>query len=821
MQDGTRFGRASRWLDDLRLDLRYAVRSLRRNPGFTIVAVSTLVLGIGINVAVFTVADAVLFKGFRSVRDNDRLLYIGTQKNGRGCCASYSDFLDWQAAATSFAGMGAVADQQISFSDGTGAPEHYDATRVTAKAFALLGASPALGRDFDAADVAPGAAPVAVLNSDFWTRRYGADSRVLGRTVRIDGVETTIVGVMPRGFSFPQNQDLWLPLVPTPVLLDRSNRTLWFAFGRLAAGATVAQARAELDTIGRRLARAYPATNEGWVPAPRTFAQFFVGVNAPAVFAALWVAVGLVLLIACANFANLLLDRAIGRSREISIRIAVGAGRSRIVRQLLVENLLLTGAAGAVAWWVAKWAVRVYEAVANPPTRAWSAHLLDFTMDTKVLVYALAVSAAAGLVCGLAPAVRLAHMDVNGPLQDGGRGTTGGRRSGSSLLVGAQAALSVVLLVAAGVMTRSFVHLHAADLGIEPGRVVAALVALPDRSYPDASSRSAFFERLEQQLGAVPGVESVAVASVPPASGGARVGYELQGARDADQRTRPTVTTITVGPGYFRTLGAVLVAGRDFTEADADGSQPAVIVNAEFARRAWPGADPIGRSLRLVDGASSRPLTVIGVAANIVQDVARQRHDPIVYRPFKQRPASSLWVFARTSLPPAAVAPAFQRQVEALDPDLPVWLGPYPLAERLRGVGAYWDTRNEAALLLVFATAGLLLAAVGLYAMVAHRVRRRTQEIGVRIAMGATRPDILGLVIRQGMRPILIGLAAGLVLSLGTVRALASQLIGVSPADPLTYAAACVVLLTCGLLGCVVPARRAAGVDPVVALRRE
>lgn len=811
-----------RWLDDVRLDVRYALRTLAKNPGFTGVAVSTLVIGIGINVAVFTVADAVLFKGFRSVRANDRILYIGTQKNGRGCCASYPDYLDWQAEATSFTGMGAVADQQINFSDGSGPPEHYDATRITANGFALLGASPVVGRDFDPGDAKPGATPVAILSSELWDRRYGGDPFVLGRVVRIDGVPTTVVGVMPRGFAFPQNQDLWLPLVPTPEVLTRGRRTLWFAFGRLAPDARFEQARTELATIGQRLQHTYPNTNDGWVPAPRTFTQFFVGVNAPAVYAALWAAVGFVLLIAFANFANLLLARAVGRSREISIRMALGAGRLRIVRQLIVEHLMLAAVAGAVAWWLARWAVAVYETAANPPTRAWSAHLLDFTMDTRVLLYALAVSTGAGLLFGLAPATRLSKIDINERLKDGGRGSTDGGRDLSSLLVRLQAALSIVLLVAAGVMMRSFVHLYAADLGVKPEQVVSALIALPDRSYATPSLRATFFERLERRLTTLPGVESVAIASAAPASGGAQVGYECQGAAATDDQTRPTVTMITIGPEYFRTLGAALIAGRDFREADVDTGLPAAIVNEQFARAAWPGEGAIGKQVRLFNGSSPGAwLTVVGVASDIVQDVTRQRRDPIVYRPFRQQPAANMWVFARTHVPPASLVPAFQRQVQKLDPDLPVWLGPFPLSERLQGTGAYWNTQTEAGLLVVFAAAGLLLAAVGLYAVVAHRVSRRTQEIGVRVAIGATTGDIVGLVVRQGMRPVLIGVGAGLAMSLGVTRALASELVQVSPADPLTYVCSCVVLVSFAAIGCLVPARRAIAVDPVVALRHE
>jgi putative ABC transport system permease protein len=348
------------WFHSLSQDARYADRAMRRAPAFTAVAVATLAIGIGINAAVFSVTDAVLFKGFRLIDRNDRLLYIGTQKNGRGCCASFPDFVDWRAQARSFVDLAAVADRQIALSDGNeSGTEHYDATEITPNAFQLLGQRPAIGRDFTASDGQPGAEPVAILRHSFWERRYGRDPAVIGRTIRINGIRTTVVGVMPPNFSFPQNQDLWIPLVPTPDLEKREARGLWFVFGRLADGATVEGARAELATVGRGLASAYPLTNEGWVPQSRTFAEFFVGRDAALVYGALWGAVAFVLLIACANLANLQLARAIGRAREIGVRVALGAGRWRVIRQLLVESAMLAILGGVSGWSLAETAARL------------------------------------------------------------------------------------------------------------------------------------------------------------------------------------------------------------------------------------------------------------------------------------------------------------------------------------------------------------------------------------------------------------------------------------------------------------------------------
>src|SRR5262245_53714880 len=374
-------------MDSLRRDVRFAIRALGRSPGFTAIVVLTLGTAIGINTAVFTVTNAVLSKGFRGIERNDRILYIGTQRQGRGCCASLPDVVDWRAQARSFTDLAAVADLQIEAADSAGAAEHYDATRISTNGFRLLGRQPVLGRDFAAGDGVAGAAPVAILQYDFWRRRYAADPGVLGRAIRINGTPTTIVGVMPNDFSFPQNQDLWLPLVPTPELQKRDSRGLWFAFGRLVDGATIETARAELAVIGLKLAAAYPSTNDGWTPQPRTFAAFFVGRDAAAIYGSLWAAVGFVVLIACANVANLVLSRGLGRTREWSLLAALGASRWQIVRRQLAESVVLSAAGGFCGWFMAGAILRAYELVANPPARTWSARLFDYRMDLRVLAY--------------------------------------------------------------------------------------------------------------------------------------------------------------------------------------------------------------------------------------------------------------------------------------------------------------------------------------------------------------------------------------------------------------------------------------------------
>jgi putative ABC transport system permease protein len=814
------------WLDSLAQDVRYGCRGLRRSPGFTTVAVMTLAVGIGVNAAVFTVTDAVLFKGFRLIDGNDRILYIGTQKNGRGCCASYPDFVDWRAQAQSFADMGAVADLQIALSDGTGSgAEHYIATQITTNAFHLLGQRPAVGRDFTRSDGLRGAAPVAILRHRFWERRYGKDPGIVGRMIRINGTPTTVVGVMPRGFSFPQNEDLWLPLVPTPDVDKREARGLWFAFGRLADGATFEAARAELETIGHRLASAYPPTNDGWVPQPRTFAEFFVDRDAALIYGAMWGAVGFVLLIACANLANLMLARAIGRAREIAVRLALGAGRWRIIRQLLVESLMLSALGGVAGWWIAKWSVRAYELTANPPARAWSEHLLDYSMDSRVFVYLFAISVAAALLFGLTPAAHLSKLDINGTLKDCGRGAAGGGRGHqlSGLLVVGVMALAVVLLAGAGVMVRSFLSMSTADLGVRMANVTSMFLNLPRDRYRGTTEQIAFFDRLKTRLETTPGVESLAIANELPAASVRRVPYEIAGAAPVDDQHRPTVSALTIGPAYFGTLGAPVLSGRDFNDFDGVSGAPAAIVNEEFASTYWPGEDPLGKRLRMFDGATPTAwLTVVGLVSNVAQNSAdRQAHEAVVYRPYRQQPVRAMWVIVRAGVPLGSLATTFQRQVHAIDADLPIWIGPFALRDLVAAMGNYWRLGNNAALFMVFAAVALCLASIGLYAVVANSVHRRTQEIGIRIAIGATAPDILTLVFRQGMLPSAIGLTIGIAASFAVMPVLETQLVRVSPIDPATLVATAAVLIVSATLGCWLPAHRAMRVDPVVALRHD
>jgi putative ABC transport system permease protein len=795
-------------------DIRLSLRNLAKNPGFAAVAVTMLAVGIGVNATVFTVTNAVLFKGFPLVAGNDRLRYISYRNSN--CCVSYPDFLDWKAQSKSFDGMAIVHGVGIALTDSSGFPENLSGNENSADVFRLVGARPMLGRDFTAADEMPGAAPVAILNYGFWERRYGKDPTIIGRTVRMNGALTTYIGVMPEGFSFPQTVDVWVPLVQTPKVMNRENRDTWVVVARLANGVTVETAQAEMDVIGKRLATEYPVTNRELLPEVQTFTQFFIGPNAALIYGSMWGAVGFVLLIACANLANLLLARAIGRSREISVRIALGAGRWRIIRQLLIESVMLSGLGGFLGWWIAKWGVRSY-ALAMANKSSWL--VLDYSMDHRVLGYLIAISIGTGLLFGLVPALRLSKLDVNASLKDGGRSATGGSRGKhlSALLVTGEMALAIVLLAGAGVMIRSYLKIHTADIGADTANVLGGSVNLPSEKYPRPEDKISFFDRLIPRLEAMPGVESVATADALPASGSSKFSYQLAG--DAPEERRRKLSTLKISPTYFKVVKSAMLAGREFNDADVRSSAPVAIVNQLFASTYWPGEDPLGKRFRLFEGDNPEVwCTVVGVASNIIQnDQTRQTFDPVVYLPYRQRPGGGAWIFVRTSVPPAGLTNAFRQAVQALDSGLALY-GPMAISERME---RFWDSRFYGSLFLIFAAIALLLASIGLYTVIAYSVNQRTQEIGVRMAIGGTPNDILKLVFRQGMLPLAIGLAIGLTASFAVNRLLKSMLVQVSPADPITLAVASAVLILAGILGCLIPARRAMQVDPVVALRNE
>jgi putative ABC transport system permease protein len=807
-------------------DVRYAVRTLAKNPGFTIVAVIALGLGIGTNATVFTLTNGVLFKSTPFDRQ-DRILYVIMRNqtpgpgniNGQFNGVSYPDFRDWKAQVKSFEALSAYSQTALNLSDKNGFPEQFGAARVTADSFQTIGQKPVIGRDFSPADEKAGATAVAILGYGLWERRYGKDASVLGRTIRLNDVPTTVIGVMPMGLRFPGDSELWIPLTPNPNWEKRQSRNLT-VFGRMAAGVSAKAAHAEMQAIGSRLESAYPETNKGFTPAVRTFSEQFNGPQITTMFLALLGAVGFVLLIACANVANLLLARAVGRTREISIRAALGASRWRVIRQLLVESVMLSVAGGVLGYLIAIWGVRTFDAVVIPLGKP---PFIDFSMDYRVFVYLIAIALGTGVLFGLAPALRLSKLDVNNALKDGGRGASSGGRGKflSGLLVVSEMALAVILLAGAGLMIRSFLNMYHKEIGVAADHGLVMRLFLPEAKYAKPEDQIAFHDRLHARLAALPGVESVAVANNMPTGGWSSFPYEFEGAAPVDEKKRPNLPVIVISPDYFRALDVKVLRGRSFSDSDTASSTAVAIVNQHFAEKFWPGDDPFAKRLRLFDNGSPGPwLTVVGVAADITQtgDATQTEHDAILYLPYKQKARRDMAIIARTRVPPETLGNAFRREVQTVDENLPV----YNL-QTLEGRLAQnrWAWRVFGGLFAIFAAIALLLASVGLYAVIAHSVNQRTQEIGVRMALGASGHSILGLVFGQGMLSVAIGLAVGLAGAFGVTRVLSMFLVQVSTADPVTYGTVAVLLATASALGCWIPARRAMTVDPVVALRHE
>jgi len=801
-------------------DIRFGLRKLAKDPGFTLTAVVALSLGIGANATVFAITNGVLFKNMPFV--GDRILYLTTRNIDRGDRnngVSWPDFRDWRAQVKSFETLGAYNFDEFNVTDKSGVPGRNNVSQITANTFSMIGQKPVIGRDFTAEDEAPGANPVAILGYRMWEDRYGKDAAVLGQSIRINSVPTTIIGVMRNGLRFPVDTELWTVLHPGADDEKRGARNFG-AFGHLTAVATEKQASAEMLSIGRNLEAAYPETNKGFSAVTHTFSEEFNGPEVNLLFGALMGAVFFVLLIACANVANMLLARAVERSREISIRIALGAGRWLIIRQLLIESLMLSIAGGALGWLISIWGVRAFDLAVRDRAPAW----MNFTLDYRGFAYLGAVSLGTGILFGLVPALRLSKLDVNSSLKDGSRGSSGGKRGKylSAVLVVAEMSLAVVLLAGAGLMIRSFLNIYRLQTGVNQKNVLVMRIFLPEAKYSHEADQISFHDRLKTRLDALPGVAVSSISITMPTGGAIDFPYELEGRPPVDEKQRPKLNLLVISPDYFRAMDLKPLRGRFFTNADGAAGPPVTIVNQRFAEKFWPGEDPLGKRVRIFEKNASQPwLTVVGVVPNIVQNLEKANmrdHDPLIYVPYRQKPMRDMSIMARTLVPPDSLATAFRKEVAALDQDMPLY-NLRSLEERLDINN--WMQKIFGSLFGIFAIIALVLASVGLYAVIAHSVSQRTQEIGLRIALGASGPTILQLIFSQGMTQVIIGLVIGVGAAIGLTRALGFLLIQVAPGDPMTMTVVAIVLIVAAALGCLIPALRAMRVDPVVALRHE
>ena len=799
-------------------DLRYAFRMLLKSPGFSIIAILTLALGIGANSAIFSVVDSVLLRPLPFPQPDELAMLWSAPDNGAGReTHSFPDYEDFRSEAKSFAALTAYTQASTVLSTNSD-PIELEGVAATSDIFSVLRVAPMLGRAYTRAEDNPDAR-VVVFSYEAWQRYFNGDPRIIGRQVRLALNPYTVIGIMPRGFQFPVNarSEYLLPVQPLVASAVKIRGAHFFrVLGRLNPGVTTGQARTEAAMIAARLEKQYPETNTGRSANVISFHQDLTGDVRPALLVIL-AAVFFVLLIACANVANLLLARATARQREIAIRTALGASRSRLVRQLLAEGLLLAicGAAGGLllAWW------------SVDLLRAFGPHdiprLAEVQINPAVVVFALAVAVVSTLLFALVPALQVTRPNVNASLQEGNRGGTGPvSQRLRGLLVVTQVALSLLLLAGAGLLIKSFANLRATNPGFDPSRVLTADFVIPRGKYPEPEQQRQFFERFLPQLAALPGVESIGGASPLPFSDNDSMNsFWIAGRPDPGPGNHPDASNLTVAGEYFRTMRIPLLAGRLLDRRDTKDAVPAVMVNEAFAKKFFPNMSPLGQHLLLDEDAGARSVEIIGVVGSSHHDSLATAPKAEYYLPLAQNPDRVMHLVFRTSVANLSGLQAALRQViQGMDRDVFV---PelVPLEKMVDGSLA--QPRFNMMLLGSFAAVALLLAAIGIYGVIAYSVAQRTREIGIRMALGAQRGDVLRMILRQSMIVIGIGLTIGMLAAFAATRWMASLLYGVSAHDLSTHGLVLIVLAGAGLIASYIPARRAMAVDPMVALRYE
>jgi putative ABC transport system permease protein len=811
-------------LETLIQDLRFGLRMLQKNPGFSLIAILTLALGIGANTAIFSVVNAVLLRPL-PYRDAEQLVMVWHRNVNQGGLQagnfelSPANFLDLQKQNQSFAQIAAFVNHDFNLTSG-GEPERVMGWQTSSTLFDVLGIAPVMGRGFTANDDRDGAEPVVVISHGFWQRRFGGQANALGQTLRLDERNVTVIGVLPPGFEFPvKGSDLWMTLSMNAGQANARAAFVLSAVARLKSGVTMAQASSEMETISLSLESAFPRSNAGvrFAVEPLRERQ---GGNARTTLYLLLGAVGCVLLIACVNVANLLLARAAVRERELALRAALGAGRQRLLRQMLTESALLSLLGGGGGLLLAWWGVRALR-VLDP---GGLVRLDQVSLDGRVLSFTLGVSLLTGVLFGLAPALQSSRLNLNQALKEGGRGTAGkadNRLRGAFVI--AEVALSLVLLVGAGLLIRSFVHLLNVDTGFRPERLLTLRVELSQAKVQDPAQAAGFYQQVLERIQALPGVEAASVVNaLPIATPGMRSSLTFEDQPDSPPGQPQLGNNRVVSPDYFRSLGIPLLGGRTLTVQDNASAPPVAVINQSLARRYWGAENPLGKRFKLgVRNAASPWLTVVGVVGDVRQEGLSNAPLPEFYTPFTQAHArmARLRVLAvRTTGDPLALAGAIKSAIWAIDRDQTIYE-----VQTMDAIVAKWlaPRRFNLVLLGVFAAFALVLAGVGIYGVISYTVTQRTKEIGVRMALGASRLDIVRLVVRQGMLLTAAGIALGLAASLALTRFIAGFLFEVRAYDPLTLIGVTLLLTAVACFACWLPARRAAKVDPLIALRHD
>ena len=804
-------------------DVRYALRTLRRNAGLAAVCALTLGLGIGASAAIFSVVNGVLLRPL-PYPNHERLVRIEERhpaSNGLGAAgldfanATYGNFNDLARAATTIENVAAFREWSFNLT-GDGEPEQVQGALVSGDFFAALGSRPIAGRMIGAEDDVPGGNNnVVVLSYALWQRRFGGDPGIVGKTLRINAEECRVAGVMPRGFDYPEKSELWSPLVPGGEFRNNRRAHLLTILADVKAGQTLANTQNEMAALGERIEKQYASEDPGMELATVSLKKSLVAPVQPALVM-LMVAVGLLLLMACANLANLLLARSAAREKEFSLRTVLGAARMRLVRQLLTESLVLATLGAAVGLAVATWSVRLVAALNSQDLPRFG----EISVDWRVLGFTLAVACVSALLFGLAPAVSGAKADLNVSLKEGAGSAMGsGRRGASGALVVPQFALAVVLLVGAGLLANSFVRLLRVNPGFHPNGVLTAQLFFSPTEYAEGDTRGALaLQQMLEKVRSVPGVRGAGLVTALPISGGASTDFVVEGRPAPRADDEPSADIRSVDPAYFRTMGIPILVGREFTEGDGAQAKRVMVINETMAREFWPNQSPLGQRVTMKDWGPPLTGEIVGVVGDVKTNGLDAAVGPMIYWPYFQFPQLFNTIVVRSDGETTRLVPEVKAAIWAVSKNQPI-----SRMETMEEILSESLARRRLYLILlgVFAGAALLLAAVGIYGMVSYSVSQRTREMGIRVAMGAERADVLRMILGQGAKTALMGVALGTVAALGLTRLMASLLFGVRATDPLTFAAVVILLGAVALGGSWAPARRAMRVDPMVALRHE
>ena len=800
-------------------DIRYAWRSLTKTPGFTAIAVACLALGIGINAAIFSVVDGVLLSPY-PYPDAARIVVIHSSNQRAGVSRggiSYADFRDLRERSTAFASLAAFSGRSLTISDGTSEPERYLGQTVSWNLFELLGTPPILGRNFVPDDDRPGAELVVLLSHEVWRNRYNSDASIVGRAISINGKPHTIVGVMPQRFAFPQTTRLWVTLAPYAESTPRSARMLQ-VFGRSKDRMTPEQVATDLSGVGAGLATDFPATNRDWTLGQRPLGEWMLPDQPRLVILSMMGAVTLVLFVACSNVANLLLARASIRHREISIRAALGAGRTRIVRQLLTESMMIGLFSVPLGMLVAKGGLALLDGSIPPDSIPY---YIQWSLNGRSLAYTVATALATGMIFGAAPAFQATGISLQESLREGGRGSAGERRAWlRSGLVVAQVALALILLIGSSLFIRSFLNLQGASAGFDTAPLLTLRFYLPGEVYDPADAKSRRVDDIVRRVESLPGVQAAFASNFVPLGAGGGGGEVIVDGKAVEAGQEPNISFITATPHLRQTLGITLLRGRDFTDTEGATRTGVALINQTMAKQLWGDADPLGRRFRLKSEQVPDWFTVIGLIADFehFQGDTDDATFPAAYVPYPFEPALNTGLTVRTTGRPTALTSAIREQIRQSDPSIPVFqiFAMEDLRQR-----SFWQNRLFGVMFFLFGAIALVLAAIGVYGVLSYSVSQRTQEIGVRVALGAARRDVLRLVVGHGLKLAGAGVAVGLLGAAFVTPAIRSLLYNVTPTDTLSFIVVALFLVGVATAASYVPARRAMAVDPIIAIRNE